>query len=122
MHCTLKIHTFDSGLLDGARKSVSAAIDLQLTDVSVLLLSEQLKPDLVLTDDLALRQVLEQRGRVPMGSIGLVMRAYSAGLWDRDRAEQTMDALFTHSTLYLSPIFRKYARRKLHSLFSKPAD
>jgi len=71
---------------------------------------------LVLTDDLALRRRLEARGAVVTGSVGILVRAYKTGRLTRAQLENTVEALFTNSTLHLSRAFRAYVRQLLIGL------
>jgi predicted nucleic acid-binding protein len=70
----------------------------------------------VLTDDLALRRLLEAHGGVAIGSIGVLVRAYTLGQLRRRELEEAVDALFDRSTLHLSRAFRVYVRRLLDAL------
>lgn len=64
----------------------------------------------VLTDDLALRQRLERQQATVVGTVGVLIRAYTNGLLKRNELENAIDALFTASTLHLSRAFRAYIR------------
>jgi len=70
----------------------------------------------VLTDDLALRRRLENQGVTVVGSVGVLVRAYTTGRIRRDELEGAVDTLFTISTLHLSRAFRAYVRHLLANL------
>jgi len=90
---------------------------IQPADAQVLILarsSQFRKP--VLTDDLALRRRLESLGATVVGSVGVLVRAYTTGRIGRDELESAIDALFTASTLHLNRAFRTYVHRVLADL------
>ncbi len=70
----------------------------------------------VLTDDLALRRRLESQGATVVGSVGVLVRAYTTGYIKRDELEGAIDALLTTSTLHMSRAFRAYIRHLLADL------
>ena len=71
---------------------------------------------LTLTDDLALRKLLEREGAPVVGTIGLLIRAYREGKLDRNALDQCIDDLFDRSTLHLSQGFRTYVRQLVKEL------
>jgi len=70
----------------------------------------------VLTDDLALRRRLESQGATVVGSVGILVRAYTGGHLSRSGLESAVDALFIVSTLHMSRAFRAYVRHLLNTL------
>jgi len=109
--CTLHTHTVPRHEIEAARKAFPLEITLQDADWATLALAHQLAPDLALTDDLTLRRAIEAQGQTPMGSVGVLLRAYKAKLLDAESLDRAMDKLFVHSTLYLSPRFKAYVRQ-----------
>jgi predicted nucleic acid-binding protein len=70
----------------------------------------------VLTDDLALRRRLESQGATVVGSVGVLVRAYTTGYLKRNELESAVDALLTTSTLHMSRAFKAYVRHLLAEL------
>ncbi len=116
----LQIHTILPSQIESAKQAQPQDTRLQLADLAVFALAEALTHDLVLTDDLDLRRALEGRGFRPMGSVGMLIHAYTTNQIDRAQLDQAIDKLFTQSTLYLSPQFKSYVRRLIVSQFDNP--
>ena len=70
----------------------------------------------VLTDDLALRRRLEQAGALVIGTVGLLVRAYTLKRLNRLELVGAIDALFSVSTLHMSRAFRAYIRQLIETL------
>jgi predicted nucleic acid-binding protein len=83
--------------------------------VFVLARSRSFQP-LTLTDDLALRKLLEGEGVTVVGTIGLLIRTYREGKVDRNTLERCIDDLFDRSTLHLSRGFRVYVLQLVKEL------
>ena len=67
-----------------------------------LLLCQRISAPLILTDDLAVREAANRFSVTPVGSLGIVVRAYRAGRLSLDDAEQSLLALYETSTLYVT--------------------
>jgi len=109
--CALHTHNIPQHKIDAQLQVLSLGLTVPRADIATLILAQQITPELVLTDDLALRRAIEAQGQTPMGSVGILLRAYKAGLLDTQALSQAMDGLFVHSTLYLSPAFKSYVQR-----------
>ncbi len=67
-----------------------------------LLLCKQLNVPLLLTDDLAARDVAKRLGLLPVGSLGVVVRAYRQGLILLNEAERFLTELYSVSSLFVT--------------------
>jgi hypothetical protein len=70
----------------------------------------------ILTDDLALRRRLEQNQALVIGTVAVLVRAYTLKRLKRVELELAVDALFSVSTLHMSRAFRTYVRRLIEAL------
>jgi predicted nucleic acid-binding protein len=68
----------------------------------------------LLTDDLSVRQEVKQRNWQPVGSLGIIVRAYKLGLLSRTDAEQCLDELYVASTLFVTRAIIDIAIQQLH--------
>lgn len=71
---------------------------------------------LALTDDLALRRLLETHGGLVVGTVGILLRAYGQSLISRSDLSAAFEDLFHSSSLHLSSAFRSYLRKLLADL------
>lgn len=75
---------------------------LQSGEQECLLLLSQQNVDLVLTDDLAVRETVKESGRTPVGSLGIIVRAYREEWIALHEAEQLLRELHEKSTLFVT--------------------
>lgn len=69
---------------------------------AALHLCAELGVPLLLTDDLAAREVAQQRGVTPVGSVGIVAKSYLIGNITLAEAESALGRLYDTSTLFVS--------------------
>jgi predicted nucleic acid-binding protein len=86
---------------------------LQAGERESLLLCSKLAVPLLLTDDLAVRRAAKALGLTPVGSLGIVARAYYAGRIGRDAAEHHLRELYTVSSLFVTPAIVDLAIERL---------
>ena len=89
---------------------------LHTADLSVAALAERLKPDVVLTDDLQLRKALEVHGHKVVGSVGVMVRAFTCGIINKAELQMAIDELLDGSSLYTSRAFREHVHQMLDSI------
>ncbi len=89
---------------------------LHTADLSTAALAERLKPDVVLTDDLQLRKALEMHGHKVVGSVGVIVRAFTSGIIDKPELHAAIDKLLDGSSLYTSRAFCKHVNDMLSSI------
>src|SRR5437868_5508427 len=90
----------------GQVMSQSTQLPIHPADAQVFVLAQASQfQEPVLTDDLSLRRRLEDKGATVVGSIGVLVRAYTTNRLKRDELESAVDALFTSSTLHMSRAF-----------------
>lgn len=87
--------------------------EISAEDGTVIALAEDLEINLVLTDDLDVRDVLKSRGFKPVGSLGVLLRAYREGLITFHEAIQSLDDLLETSTLYITSRIIENAKHSL---------
>ena len=96
---------------------------LQSADAQVLALAKSRGfSETVLTDDLALRNCVEQEGGSVAGSVGLLVRSYRLGHFTLEELLESADQLMSQSTLFMSKPFRKWLRKMLEDLELKASE
>jgi len=89
---------------------------LHRADLSVAALAKRIAPDVVLTDDLELRKALEARGKLVVGSIGVLFRSFHNRQLTKDQLRMILEQLFDDSTLYLTKALKKHVLARLDEL------
>jgi predicted nucleic acid-binding protein len=75
---------------------------LKSGETKCLFLCQQLGVHLLLTDDLAVRTAAKGLRVTPVGSLGVIVRAYRVGMLPFQEAEQTLLDLCATSTLFVT--------------------
>ena len=75
---------------------------LQAGELEGLYLCSQLRVPIILTDDLAVREAARGLALQPVGSLGIVARAFRAGQIAREVAEQALVDLYDVSSLFVT--------------------
>lgn len=113
----LRVERVTQEQVETQRRQLSS-LQLHAADLSTCALAARVRPDVVLTDDLALRKGLEGQGQVAVGSVGVLVRAYRTGRLSRTQLDASLDRLFNGSSLYTSQAFRARVRELLDKMGS----
>ncbi len=89
---------------------------LHLGEQECLLLCKQLNVPLLVTDDLAARDAAKRLGLRPIGSLGVVVRAYRQGAISLADAERFLDQLYAVSSLFVTRNIVEIAIQQLRAL------
>jgi len=76
--------------------------DLHTGECQCIYLCQQLPVSLILTDDLAVRDVSKRLALTPIGSLGIVVRAYRQSLITLADAEHAINQLYDISSLFVT--------------------
>ena len=93
-----------------AMEYIALRFSVSVADASVIVVAGSKKKRTVLTDDLDLREVARARGLTPVGSIGILLRAYRWGILTRREALSALDDLMSGSSLFITPSLIKKAK------------
>jgi predicted nucleic acid-binding protein len=98
---TIRRHTVDDAALRRFVREVGP-FSLHQGETEALLLCRQLDSPLLLADDLAAREAAWRQGVRPVGSLGIVVRAYHRGRISLARAEDCIQRLCDVSSLFVA--------------------
>jgi predicted nucleic acid-binding protein len=91
----------------------STKYDISIPDGSVITLSKYTGINLVLSDDPDVRDVLKSMGMRPVGSIGILLRAYSERIISYDDAAKALEDLLEIPSLYVTSRLIQNAKKAL---------
>ena len=87
---------------------------LQLGEQECLFLCQQLGVTVLLTDDLAVREAAKRLRLIPVGSLGVIVRAYRVGQLSLADAEHHLTDLYTVSSLFVTRAIVELAIEQLN--------
>ncbi len=87
---------------------------LQAGEIECLVLCLQSDVRTLLTDDMAAREAAKRLGIRPVGSLGIVIRAYRQGIITLTEAESALADLFEISSLFVTRTVVEMALEQLH--------
>jgi len=96
-----KIITSNNNLLNEAKK-LHKKYEMGKNDSIILAHAKSFKADLLLTDDLELRELASKENIKPVGSVGILYRAFIKGHCDIKQLFKHLDSLFSKSSLYIT--------------------
>ncbi|MEW5720678.1 MAG: hypothetical protein AB1817_18780 [Chloroflexota bacterium] len=88
--------------------------ELHAGEQECFFLCKQIGASILLTDDLATREVAKQANLTPVGSLGVVVRAYRVGRLSLVDAERHLEELYEKSSLFVARAIVELAIEQLH--------
>lgn len=82
-----------------------------------LYLCKKISVPLILTDDLAVRDAANLLNIIPVGSLGIVVKAYKSGQISLSEAERMINALYDISSLFVTRAIVEIAIEELYKRF-----
>jgi len=98
----------------------SLKYDVSIADATVITLAKYTDINLVLTDDLDVRDILKSQDMQPVGSIGILLRAYRERVITYDEAVEALENLLEISSLYVTSRLIENAKQALNTDFRQP--
>ena len=96
-----KISISTKNILDNAKK-FHKKYKMGKNDSIILAQAKSFKADLLLTDDLEVRNLASEEKIKPLGSVGILYRSYIEGCCDLKQLFNHLDSLFSKSSLYIT--------------------
>ena len=96
-----KINTGNKIILEKAKK-LHKKYEMGKYDSIILAHAKSLKADVLLTDDLELRELAFTEKIKPVGSVGILYRSFIEGHCDLKQLFKHLDSLFSESSLYIT--------------------
>ena len=84
---------------------------LSEADASVLALAHRMKAEIVFTDDLDLRDAVRSHRIIPVGTVGILIRAYREGEVSKRKLDKSLDDLLNISSLFITKELIAHAKR-----------
>ena len=96
-----KIITSNKDVLKKAKK-LHMKYEMGKNDSIILAHAKSLKANLLITDDLEVRELASKEKIKPVGSVGILYRSYIEGYCDLKQLLKHLDLLFSKSSLYIT--------------------
>lgn len=93
--------------------------DLDSGERECLYLCDEIGVPLILTDDLAVRDVATRLNIIPVGSLGIVIKTYRSGKISLQEAESKLNDLYDVSSLFVTKDIVEMAIEHLHKKLPK---
>ncbi len=90
--------------------------NIHLPEYSLIELSNKFKIKLILTDDLDFRNYITTLKITPVGTIGILIKAYTYKIISKEELKNYVYKLFDFSSLFLSDVFKEYILKKINDL------
>jgi predicted nucleic acid-binding protein len=116
---TITRHTDDANQ-QGAIASALGLHGLQVGELAALQLCAAIPCPILVTDDLAARDAARKLQVTPVGSLGVVVRAYYRGMISLPDAEQALNDLFSISSLFVTKTIVDLAMQQLRQHPAQP--
>ena len=95
------INISNKNILEKAKK-LHKKYNMGKNDSIILAHAKSLKADLLLTDDLELRELASTEKIKPVGSVGILYRSFTKGQCNIKQLFKYLDSLFSKSSLYIT--------------------